>query len=129
MVNTRAEKVAKVAEFIPEQTVVGDQSGDLLVVGWGGTYGHLLSAVEELRAEGKSVSLCHVNYINPLPKNMEQVLSNFKKIVVCELNMGQFANYLKQTFQQFHYHQINKTEGLPFTVVELKEKMSEILSE
>jgi 2-oxoglutarate ferredoxin oxidoreductase subunit alpha len=70
-----------------------------------------------------------VNYINPLPKNMEQVLSNFKKIVVCELNMGQFANYLKQNFQQFNYYQINKTEGLPFTVVELKEKMSKILSE
>ncbi|MBO7213430.1 MAG: 2-oxoacid:acceptor oxidoreductase subunit alpha [Rikenellaceae bacterium] len=129
MVNTRAAKVAKVAEFIPEQPVIGDQSGDLLVVGWGGTYGHLLSAVEELRAEGKSVSLCHVNYINPLPKNMEQVLANFKKIVVCELNMGQFADYLKQNFQQFHYHQLNKTEGLPFTVVELKEKMSKILSE
>jgi 2-oxoglutarate ferredoxin oxidoreductase subunit alpha len=60
---------------------------------------------------------------------MEQVLANFKKIVVCELNMGQFADYLKQNFQQFHYHQINKTEGLPFTVVELKEKMSKILSE
>lgn len=127
MVNVRAEKVARVADVIPEQKVLGTRSGDLLVVGWGGTYGHLLTAVEHLQAEGKSVGLCHFNYINPLPKNVEKIFSRWKKIVVCELNMGQFANYLRMNFQQFEYLQFNKVQGLPFTVVELKAKFEELL--
>lgn len=128
MVDTRAAKVARVADFIPEQAVVGAESGDLLVVGWGGTYGHLLSAVEDLQKEGKSVSLCHFNYINPLPKNVREIFGKFKRIIVCELNMGQFANYLRMGFQEFEYLQFNKVQGLPFTVVELKEKFNEVLA-
>lgn len=128
MVSARAEKVARVVDYIPEQTVCGDATGDLLVVGWGGTRGHLQSAVDALRTEGKKVSLCHFNYINPLPKGVEKILSGFKKIVVCELNSGQFADYLRQNFQQFEYLQYNKTQGLPFTVRELKEHFNSLLN-
>jgi len=127
MVKVRAEKVKRVQNFIPEQEVVGDAEGDLLVIGWGGTYGHLFDAVSEMRKEGKKVSLCHFNYINPLPKNTHDILKKFKKIVVCELNLGQFANYLRTNFDEFHYYQYNKIQGLPFTVVELVDKFNQIL--
>jgi len=127
MVDIRAAKVERVREFIPEQKVIGDSEGDLLVIGWGGTYGHLLDAVTELREKGKSVSLCHFSYINPLPKNTRDILSHYKKLVVCELNLGQFANYLRMNFQEFNYLQFNKVQGLPFTVVELVEKFNQLL--
>lgn len=127
MTDVRAAKVAKVQEFIPDQRVIGDEQGDLLVVGWGGTKGHLLSAVNALRNEGKSVSLCQFNYINPLPKNAKEIFGNFKKIVVCELNMGQFADYLRMHFQEFEFLQFNKVQGQPFTVVELKDKFNSLL--
>ncbi len=130
MVNTRAAKVAKVVDHIPHQEVcVGEDSGDLLVVGWGGTKGNLLSAVEKLEAEGKSVSLCHFNYINPLPHGTAEIFSRFKKIVVCELNMGQFAGYLRQTFPHITFLQYNKCEGLPFSIGELTDKFNNLLAE
>lgn len=128
MVNVRAEKVARVAEFIPKQEVYGDKQGDLLVVGWGGTYGNLRTTVDEMRAAGKSVSHCHFSYINPLPKGVEEIFSKFKTIVVCELNMGQFANYLRMELQQFDYKQFNKVQGLPFTTIELTEKFESLLT-
>ncbi len=128
MVDLRAAKVAKIAEDIPVQGVVGDPEGDLLVVGWGGTRGHLQNAVEELRKEGKRVSLCHFNYINPLPRGVREIFARFRRIVVCELNEGQFAAYLRQQFQEFRYEQYNKCEGQPFTIVELKAKFSSLLS-
>ena len=127
MTYLRAEKVRKVADYIPAQTVYGNAEGELLVVGWGGTRGHLQNAVDQLREEGKSVSLCHFNYINPLPKGVGEIFAKFKKIVVCELNEGQFANYLRQQFQEFQYEQFNKVEGQPFTIVELKEKFETLL--
>lgn len=127
MVELRAEKVARVADYIPEQKVFGDEEGDLLVVGWGGTRGHLESAVEEMRREGKKVSLCHFNYINPLPHGIYDIFSKFKKIIVCELNEGQFANYLRMSYQNFKYEQFNKVQGLPFTKEELVDKFNELL--
>lgn len=127
MVETRARKVALVQEDIPALTVTGEQTGDLLVVGWGGTKGHLQSAVEQLQDEGKRVSLAHFNYINPLPKGVAEAFAGFKKIVVCELNEGQFANYLRQSFQNIEFAQYNKCEGQPFTVVELKDKFNSLL--
>lgn len=127
MVKTRAAKVAKVVEDLPVQEVQGERTGDLLVVGWGGTRGHLQAAVEALQAEGRSVSLCHFNYINPLPKGVGEIFSGFKRIVVCELNEGQFANYLRAEHQEFRYEQYNKCEGQPFTVVELVEKFESLL--
>ncbi|MFI3291911.1 MAG: 2-oxoacid:acceptor oxidoreductase subunit alpha [Rikenellaceae bacterium] len=130
MTENRANKVAKVVDYIPTQTVEGDAEGDLLVVGWGGTKGHLQSAVSQLKKEqGASVSLCHFNFINPLPHGVEEIFSKFKKIVVCELNMGQFADYLRQNLPQFKYEQYNKVQGQPFTVVELKEKFMQICKE
>ncbi len=127
MVAVRAEKVARIADELPVQTVEGDESGKLLVVGWGGTKGHLQSAVQQLRADGKSVSLCHFNYINPLPKGVAEIFGRFERIVVCELNEGQFAAYLRQNFPQFAFEQYDKCEGLPFTVAELKQKFTELL--
>ena len=129
MIKLRDEKVEKVVDFIPDLEVEGGEDGDLLVVGWGGTYGHLITTVNELREEGKKVSLAHFNYIRPLPKNTRDVLGKFKKIVVCELNMGQFADYLRMKHQEFKYHQYNKIQGLPFTVIELKKNINKILED
>ena len=127
MVDLRAAKVAKMADFIPELSVYGDNEGEVLVVGWGGTYGHLYTAVKELRKEGKSVSLAHFDYINPLPKNTAQVLARFKKIIVCELNSGQFAALLRDKHQQFFYHQLNKVQGQPFIVKDVVDAVNNIL--
>ena len=127
MVNLRAGKVAKVAEEIPDLAIFGPESGELLIAGWGGSYGYLLTAARELQTEGRKVSLVNFNYINPLPRNVKEVFSHFKSIVVCELNMGQLANYLRMNFQEFRYHQMNKVQGLPFTVKEIKEKCINIL--
>lgn len=129
MTLTRDDKIKKVADRIPEQKVYGKKSGDLLVIGWGGTFGALISAVTELQKENKNVSLAQFNYINPLPLNTEEILGNFKKIIVCELNLGQFVNYLRSKFPRFTYLQFNKIQGLPFLISELKRKFIEILEE
>ena len=128
MTKVRAEKICRVQENIPElQTKFADE-GELLVVGWGGTYGTLYAAVKELKQEGiRGVGLAHFNYINPLPKNTEAVLKRFKKIVVCELNNGQFASVLKMNFNDLTFHQYNKIQGLPFGNSELIEKFKELL--
>ena len=125
----RKAKVDKVVSMVPDLEVCGDDSGDVLLVGWGGTYGHMLSALRELRLEGKNVSLAHFNYIMPLPSNVRAVFSGFKKIIVCELNMGQFASYLRDKEPEFTYHQFNKVQGLPFTVKELKSAVTKLLEE
>ncbi|HNY14693.1 MAG TPA: 2-oxoacid:acceptor oxidoreductase subunit alpha [Bacteroidales bacterium] len=129
MVNFRADKVARVVSKIPPLGVIGEESGDLLVVGWGGTKGYLLTAVRELQNEGYKVGLAHFNYINPLPGNVNEIFSRFRKIVVAELNTGQFADYLRQKHQNFRYEQINKVQGLPFTINEIKEKCIKLLEE
>ncbi len=125
----REEKVQRVIDLIPDLEVCGDEEGEVLVVGWGGTYGHMISAVRELRQEGRDVSLAQFNYIKPLPKNTKEVFSKFKKIIVCELNLGQFASYLRDKIPGFEYRQINKVKGLPFTVAELKEGINKLLEE
>jgi 2-oxoglutarate/2-oxoacid ferredoxin oxidoreductase subunit alpha len=129
MTEYREDKVQKVVDMIPELTITGEPDADLLVIGWGGTYGAILSAVEDLRGKGHSISMAHFNYIKPLPKNTAEVLKNFKKIVVCENNLGQFANYLRSQHPQFNYIQFNKIQGLPFMVFELKEKFIQLLEE
>jgi len=127
MVKLRAEKVERVANEIPALKVFGEKSGDLLVVGWGGSYGYLITAVRELQEEGYRVSLVNFNFINPLPRNVNEVFSKFKNIVVCELNMGQFADYLRMKHQEFRYEQLNKVQGLPFTINDIKDKCINIL--
>lgn len=130
MTDLRQEKVARIANYIPQQEVFGNpEGGEVLVVGWGGTYGHLFSAVKELRKEGKDVSLAHFNYINPLPKNTQEVLAKFEKILVCELNLGQFAAYLRSKYPEFTYQQYNKVAGLPFTVLEIKEEVNKLMND
>ncbi|KAF0199686.1 MAG: 2-oxoglutarate ferredoxin oxidoreductase subunit alpha [Bacteroidetes bacterium] len=129
MVDLREAKVQKVADFIPEQEIMGEKEGDLLVVSWGGTLGPVSEAVEELQKQGRSVSHAHFNYIMPLPKNTEDVLKGFKKILVCELNSGQFVNYLRMTHPSFKYQKYNKVQGLPFTVSELSRVINQTLEE
>jgi len=129
MVNLRAEKVARVANEIPDIVPFGDDSGDVLVVGWGGSYGYLITAVRELQTEGHKVSLVNFNYINPLPKNVKDIFKRFRKIVVCELNLGQFADYLRIKHQEFIYEQVNKVQGIPFTINDIKEKCIKMLED
>lgn len=129
MTDLRAAKVERIADSIPLQEVYGNpEGGEVLVVGWGGTYGHLYSAVRELRKEGKDVSLTHFNYINPLPRNTQEIFARYKKILVCELNLGQFASYLRSKCPGFEFLQCNKVAGLPFTVAEVKEKVRQLFN-
>lgn len=127
MTDEREKKVNDIV--VPDQVVLGDPDADLLVIGWGGTYGHLITAVGELNEEGHSVALTHFNYIRPLPKNTEEIFSKYKKRIVCEINLGQFANYLRMNLPQYAYSQYNKVQGLPFTVVELKEEIKKLMED
>ncbi len=124
MVTTRRRKVELVADSLPAPEVFGDEKAEVLVVGWGGTRGHLHSAVRDLQQQGRSIAHLHFNYIYPLPHGVEEVLSRYDRIVVCELNEGQFAAYLRQTFPSIRFEQYNKCEGQPFTLVELKDKFN-----
>ena len=125
----RQAKVDKIADSIPEQEVQGDADADLLVVGWGGTYGHLYSAVEHMRKNGKKVALAHFQYINPLPKNTAEILKKYKKIVVAEQNLGQFAGYLRMKVDGFVPYQFNEVKGQPFVTRELVEAFTKLLEE
>lgn len=127
MVNTRQAKIDMVAEFIPEQKVIGDEDADLLIVGWGGTYGHLYEAMETLQEAGKKVALAHFKFINPLPKNTAEVLGKYKKVVVAEQNNGQFANYLRSKIHGFDPYRFVRVEGRPFNVAQLVEEFTKIL--
>ena len=128
MTKIRAEKIKRVQNFIPDLTTEFADSGDLLVVGWGGTYGSLHSAVKYLDDIGyKNVGYAHFKYINPLPKNTESILKRYKKIVVCELNNGQFAKVLKMNFDGLQLSQFNKIQGLPFGNNELIETFKQLV--
>ncbi|HBJ76866.1 MAG TPA: 2-oxoacid:acceptor oxidoreductase subunit alpha [Porphyromonadaceae bacterium] len=119
MVKIRAKKVQDIADTIPEVEVLGDRDADTLVVGWGSTYGHLLSAVEQLNRSGKQIAYAHFNYIRPLPKNTEALLKKYKRVVVFELNNGQFVTYLRSQIEGIHLEQYNKIQGIPFTIQEI----------
>lgn len=127
MVEERARKVELLAREIPPVKVIGAEDGDILMVSWGGTYGHMLSAESQLRSQGIQVGLAHFDYINPLPLNTEEVLKRFKKIIVFELNSGHFANYLRTKFPQFTYLQYNKIQGQPFIIEEITEAINNLL--
>ena len=129
MTNIRAEKVKRVENYIPELKSEYNEEGDLLVIGWGGTYGSLHSAVRSLDNEGYKIGHAHFYYLNPFPKNTAEVLSKFKKIVVCELNKGQLTTVLKGRHPEFKYAQYNKVMGLPFSVTDLVEKFKNLIKE
>lgn len=126
MVDIRQAKVDYISNVIPELVVEGDASADLLVIGWGTTHGHLMTAVNALNKKGKKVALANFNYINPLPKNTEEVIKRYKKVIVCELNSGQFATYLRSKVPG-EYLQYNKVQGQPFTVSEIESHLETIL--
>ncbi len=126
MVHLRAEKVERIANDIPLASVEGDEKGDLLVVGWGGTYGAIRSAVEAKRAQGKSVSHLHLRYVNPLQKNIGEILYNFKHVLVPEINLGQLIKVLRAKYLVPAVG-LNKVEGLPFKSSEIEERIDEIL--
>ena len=122
----RALKVFKIP--VPDVEVMGDaDDADLLIVGFGGTFGHLYSAMTELRARGEKVALAHFSYINPLPKNTAAVLTKYKKVVVAEQNLGQFAGYLRMKVDNFNPYQYNEVKGQPFVVEELVKAFTKII--
>ena len=126
MTRLRAEKIAKIE--VPDVEVEGDKDdAELLIVGFGGTYGHLHAAMDELRATGKKVALAHFKFINPLPKNTAEVMKRYKKVVVAEQNMGQFAGYLRMKVDGFVPYQFNQVKGQPFLVNELVQAFEEII--
>ena len=125
MCRLRAEKVAKIA--VPDLEVTGDADADLLIVGFGSTYGHLVSAMEELRQKGYKVAQAQFKFINPLPKNTAEVLNRYKKVVVAEQNLGQLAAYLRAKVDGFVPEQYNEVKGQPFVVSELVEAFEKIL--
>lgn len=129
MVAYRAEKVERIANSIADQEVFGEKNADVLVITWGSTFGASRQAIEQLLAEGKSIAHCQIHYIMPFPKNIEQVLGSYKKIIVCELNSGQLLGFLRMKFPQFKYQQYNKIQGLPFSVNELVDKFNQLLEE
>lgn len=127
MVATREAKVNGVSNSIPLLKIEGNPDADLLVIGWGGTHGHLMSAVNASNKKGQKVALAHFNYINPLPKNAVELIQGYKKVVVCELNSGQFATFLRSKVSGVEFLQYNKVQGQPFTVDELEECIGNLL--
>lgn len=126
MVRLRAEKVARIA--VPDVKVYGDEDdAELLIVGFGSTFGHLYSAMRGLQKQGRKVALAQFKYINPLPKNTGEVLKKYPKVVVAEQNLGQFAMYLRGKVDGFVPHQYNVVKGQPFVIEELVEAFNRIL--
>jgi 2-oxoglutarate ferredoxin oxidoreductase subunit alpha len=126
MCGLRAQKVSGIADDIPALSVHGAQEGEVLVLGWGGTHGALLGAVEGLLAEGKSVGHAHFKYINPFPKNLGEVLKRYKKVLIPEWNSGQLALLIRSRFlvDAISY---SKIQGLPFSIDEIKEQINALL--
>ena len=121
MVLTRRQKVANIANDIPLLEVQGDRDADTLIIGWGGTYGHMLTACEQLNRDGHRVALAQFRYINPLPANALDEIRRYKNVIVAELNTGMVADYLQQKLPGIEIKRINKIEGQPFMVSEIVE--------
>jgi 2-oxoglutarate ferredoxin oxidoreductase subunit alpha len=126
MVRLRAEKIARVSNDIPDVEVFGKPQGKLLVVGWGGTYGAITTAVEHLQQRGRSISSIHLRYLNPFPKNLGEILRRFETILVPELNLGQLVWMLRAQFL-LDAKGYNKVQGMPFKISELVNKFSQLL--
>ena len=126
MIKLRDQKVKNIAKDIPDLEIDGDESGELLVLGWGGTFGAIKESVIKARAEGYTVSQAHLKYLNPFPANTGKVLSGFKKILIPEINLGQLAKMIKSEFL-VPVEQFNVVRGLPFRVSEIEGKIKELL--
>jgi 2-oxoglutarate ferredoxin oxidoreductase subunit alpha len=126
MVRTRAAKIANIANEIPELQVDGPAEGDLLVIGWGGTYGALVTACQRARRKGLSVAHAHLRYLNPMPRNTGAVLKRYKKVLVPELNAGQLRMLLRSEFLVDAIG-LNKIQGKPFLVSEVESRIEELL--
>ncbi len=126
MVRIRAAKIAGIAKDIPLLEVFGEESGKVLVVGWGGTFGAIIAAVEALQARGASVSHVHLRHLNPFPANLGEVLGNFEKVLVPELNLGQLVKVIRSEYV-INAIGYSKVQGKPFKVSELITKFEELL--
>jgi 2-oxoglutarate ferredoxin oxidoreductase subunit alpha len=118
--------VANVANDIPLQELDGHETGDLLVLSWGGTYGACATAVHTVQARGKAVTHCHLRYLNPFPRNLEEILGNFKTVLIPELNMGQLKMIVRGMFL-IDAVGLNKVQGKPFSVSEIVKKIEQLL--
>ena len=127
MINYRAEKIKGIANDIPEAEVVGPKAGKLLVLGWGGSYGAIYQALNNLEAEKIKFSHVHLNYLNPFPKNLGKVLNQFETVLIPELNMGQLLFLIRAQFPGVNAVGLNKVQGQPFKVNEIIEKVRELL--
>jgi len=127
MINLRAEKIRRIADDIPEAVVNGPESGKLLVLGWGGRYGSIYQAAQEIRRGGQEISFVHLNYVNPFPRNLGKIIKHFEKILVPELNMGHLLFLLRAEFPGVNAIGFNKVQGQPFQVSELVAKIKELL--
>ncbi len=128
MVRVRARKIAGIAAEIPPTAVHGAPQGDLLVVGWGSTYGSIAAAVQAVRDEGKSVSHVHLRHLNPLPADLGNILAHFKRVLVPEMNLGQLVKVLRAEYLVDAVG-FNKIQGLPFKVSELTARIHRMLEE
>jgi len=128
MVKLRAEKVKNIENHIPLAEVDGDPEGELLIIGWGGTYGSITAARERLLAKGYNVSRVHLKYLNPMPRNLGDILKRFKKVMVPELNLGQLSMLLKAYYLK-DVIGFDKVQGLPFKASEIEKKAIELLTE
>jgi 2-oxoglutarate ferredoxin oxidoreductase subunit alpha len=129
MTDTRQAKIDKIADFIPLQELEGDPDADLLIVGWGGTYGHLREVLEKMHQAGNKVALAHFRFINPLPKNASEILKKYKQVVVAEQNNGQFANFLRSKIPGLNPCPFNRVKGQPFIVGRLVEEFTKLLNQ
>lgn len=127
MVDTRRIKIEKIADYIPQLEILGNRDADTIIVGWGSTYGHILTAVNELQSAGKSIAFAHFRYINPLPSNAIAELQKYDNVIVAELNTGQFADYLQSKLPLKKIMRINKVEGQPFMIKEIVEGINKIM--
>mgnify|MGYP002622884007 FL=1 len=128
MTEIRAQKIANIADGIPPQEVKGPDTGDLLVVSWGGTYGAVWSAVRECQSRGHSVAHCHLRYLNPFPKNLSEIIARYRRVLVPELNTGQLRTILRSTFL-VDAEGLNKIKGKPFLITEIVNRIEQMLSE
>ncbi len=126
MIRIRNQKIQSIANDIPDLKVEGDKTGDLIVLGWGGTYGTLKDAVHRARKEGYKVSQAHLRNINPLPKNTIDVLKSFSRVLIPEINLGQLARVIRSEFL-IEVEQFNLVRGLPFKTADVLKKITELV--